>query len=81
MMSPSAARMRSLIERHHLTNRVSVGDDTSRLIRELAASTGGRILSVPSGKECLTWIIPPKWTVREAWVEGQAYEVVLRSVE
>ncbi len=73
-MSPLSGRMRSLIERHHLTNRVTVGDDTSRMIRELADETGANVLSVPSGAECLSWIIPPKWTVREAWVETLAGE-------
>lgn len=65
-------RMRALIERHHLTNRVTTGDDSSRLIRELADETGADVLFVPSGAECLSWVIPQKWTVREAWVETLA---------
>lgn len=72
MTCSSVDRMRALIERHHMTNRVPVGDDTSRLVRELADETGGDVLSVQSGEECLTWVIPPKWTVREAWVETLA---------
>ena len=67
-MTAAPDRMRALIERHWRTNRVPVGDDTTALIHDLAAQTGGEILTVPSGAECLTWIIPPKWTVREAWL-------------
>lgn len=61
--------MRELILRHWSTNRVPVGDDTTALIRDIHQQIGGSVLSVPSGAECLSWIIPPKWTVREAWVE------------
>ncbi len=71
-MTPSIASMRALIERHWRSNRVPVGDATAALIRDLAQETGGGILTVPSGAECLTWIVPPKWTVREAWCETLA---------
>ena len=73
-MNAALDRMRSLIERHHLSNRVTVGDDTSRLIRELAELSGASILSVPAGSECLSWIIPQKWSAREGWVETLAGE-------
>jgi aminopeptidase-like protein len=66
------ARMRELIERYYLLNRVTVGDDTSSFVSALAAEIGADVLSIPSSTECLTWIIPQKWTVREAYVETLA---------
>jgi aminopeptidase-like protein len=61
--------MRKLIEKYYLLNRVTVGDDTSFFVSKLAAETGAEVLSIPSGTECLSWIIPQKWAVREAYVE------------
>lgn len=61
--------MRSFIERYYKWNRVPVGDETGRFVSELAEDLGGEILRIASGEECLTWIVPPKWTVREAYLE------------
>ncbi len=71
------ARMRELIERYYLLNRVPVSDDTSSFVRELAGDLGAGLLSVPSGEECLTWIIPPKWVVHEAYLETLGGERVV----
>ncbi|MDB6149044.1 MAG: aminopeptidase [Chthoniobacter sp.] len=73
-MNSPRERMRALIERHQHTDRVTVGDHTSQLIQELAAETGADVLQVPSGSECLSWIVPDKWSVREGWVETLAGE-------
>lgn len=63
------ARMTDLIARYWRWNRVPVGDDTTRFVAEMAAELGADRLSLPTGTECLTWTVPPKWTVREAYLE------------
>jgi aminopeptidase-like protein len=62
-------RMRALIDRHYRLNRVAVGDDTSRLVRELADELQVPVQSIPTGTPCLTWTVPRKWVVREAFIE------------
>lgn len=69
MESEIRAQMRAFIEKYHLLNRVPVSDDTSRLVHDLAQETGASVLAIPSGTECLTWVVPPKWVVREAYLE------------
>lgn len=63
------ARMQSLIDRYYLWNRVSVGDDTSRFVKELSEPLQAEVLSLPTGTRCLTWTVPRKWVVREAYLE------------
>ncbi len=73
-MSEIQSKMEEFIDRYHLWNRVAVGEETSKLTRELAEELEADVLSVPSGAECLTWIIPPGWRVKEAYVETLAGE-------
>lgn len=61
--------MRKFIEKHAMTNRVAVCDETNAVAQEVADELGGNIISAPSGSECLTWIIPKAWYVREAYIE------------
>lgn len=61
--------MRTLIDKYYRLNRVSVSDDTSRLARGLAEDLNAGLISLPTGTRCLTWTVPPKWTVREAYIE------------
>ncbi|NKB49972.1 MAG: DUF4910 domain-containing protein [Alphaproteobacteria bacterium] len=63
-------RMREFISRYWMWNRVPVGDDTARFVRDMADQWDASIISVPSGAECLTWVVPPKWSVREAYIES-----------
>ncbi|MBP1993975.1 DUF4910 domain-containing protein [Paenibacillus eucommiae] len=62
-------RMYDFIEKYYMLNRVPVSDDTSFFVRELAAQLKLDVLSLPSGTDCLTWVIPDKWTVHEAYIE------------
>jgi len=62
--------MKDIIEKHYLLNRTVVNTDTDILInyikeRELPNS---KIREYQSGMECLTWIIPKAWKVREAYL-------------
>lgn len=74
--SDTQERMKTFIEKYYMLNRITVGDDTSRFVHELAAEIGTEVLSISSGEECLTWVIPPKWTVREAYVQTLSGERV-----
>lgn len=61
-------RFKHFIKTYYMLNRVTVSDDMSRFVHELAVQIGANVLSIPSGIDCLTWVIPQKWTVREAYV-------------
>ncbi|WP_162309280.1 DUF4910 domain-containing protein [Cohnella abietis] len=61
--------MRDLIEPYYMLNRVTVGDETSQFARSLATQLNADLLSLPSGTPCLTWTVPDKWVVREAYIE------------
>jgi aminopeptidase-like protein len=65
-------RMRDYIETFYLLNRVPVSDETSFFARETVRrlGPGARLLSLPTGTECLTWSVPLKWSVREAYIEA-----------
>lgn len=65
------------IKAYYPLNRVTVGDDTSRVAREIADRMGAEVLSVPSGTDCLTWRVPPKWTARDAYIESPDGERVV----
>lgn len=65
----SRQRMMNLIEPYYMLNRVTVGDETSLFASSLAKQLNVNLLSVPSGTNCLTWTIPDKWVVREAYIE------------
>jgi aminopeptidase-like protein len=66
----SRQRMKELIEPYFMLNRVTVGDDTTLFAQGLAELLQVDLLSVPSGTKCLTWTIPDKWVVREAYIES-----------
>ena len=62
-------RMKTLIDRYYRLNRVSVGDDTSRFVQELSKQLPAEVMSLPTGTRCLTWTVPRKWIVSEAYIE------------
>ena len=62
-------RIRAFITRYWKWNRVPVADDTTRFVEEMVADLGATQISAPSGSECLTWTMPPKWSVREAHLQ------------
>ncbi len=64
------SRMERFISENYLLNRIPVGVDADRFVDAICRSaSGAAVLSIPSFTECLTWVIPPAWTVREGYVE------------
>jgi aminopeptidase-like protein len=72
----SRERMKELIEPYYMLNRVTVGDETSLFTRHLASRLKVDVMSLPSGTKCLTWTVPDKWVVREAYIETLSGERV-----
>lgn len=62
--------MKDFIQRYVNWNRVPVGEETSRFARELALDLGANLLSIPSGTDCLTWQMPPQWSVTKGILTG-----------
>jgi len=60
--------MRKFIEKYAKLNRVAVCNDTNLVAEAVAKELNGEIISIPSGKECLTWIIPDAWKVNKAYI-------------
>jgi aminopeptidase-like protein len=68
-ISATQHRMRQFIEKYYMLNRVPVSDDSVFFVRDCAQKLGLDVLSIPSGTDCLTWVVPDKWTVFEAYIE------------
>ncbi|MCK5544186.1 MAG: DUF4910 domain-containing protein [Desulfobulbaceae bacterium] len=56
------------IKTHYLLNRTAVSDDTDKLVDSIRDEIECNVIEIPSGAECLTWIIPKYWNVREAYL-------------
>jgi aminopeptidase-like protein len=74
--SPIQQRMYDWIAPYYMLNRVPVSDDMSFFVNKLAEELKVDVLSLPSGSACLTWEIPDKWTVNEAYIETLSGERV-----
>ena len=60
--------MYALIRDFYRLNRTAVNEDTDRLVKHIRHVLDCRVLEIPSGKECLTWLIPKRWKVREGYL-------------
>ncbi len=58
----------AFMKEHYLLNRTAVSDDTDKLVRSVQKQLDCNIIEVPSGSECLTWIIPKFWKVHDAYL-------------
>lgn len=65
----SEASMHEIIEALYQLPRDIVSDGYDVALSALAKQLPMRIHEFPSGSECLTWIIPEKWTCKEAFLE------------
>lgn len=64
-------RYSKLTERNYRKNRTIVSDDISGLLSDIAETLGLELTvhSYPSESEIGTWVVPPSWNVREAWIK------------
>lgn len=69
--------MMELLKQLHMLNRVLIADDMDRameLIKQRIPEM--EIIEVPTGTECWTWIVPEKWSIRQAYIsDGQRHIV------
>ena len=73
---------RAFIEAHYLKNRTTVSADIPGILDGVEATTGLPVIRhrYPSGCDYATWIVPPQWDIREAWIKD-ANGKVLASYE
>ena len=70
-ISDSISRMKIMIDEYCHTNRSPVSESNNALVAHICERLGGTPLSTPSSSECLTWIIPKAWKVRNARLLGK----------
>jgi aminopeptidase-like protein/aminoglycoside N3'-acetyltransferase len=66
---PEAASMEDILRGLWHLPRDIVSDGFSTALKALARQIPLRILRFPTGSECFTWIVPERWTCREARLE------------
>lgn len=71
------ARMKSLMDELWFLERDLVSDGFDQALERLGIELPLQIHSYPSGMEVWTWIVPEKWTCREAYVERLNGERIL----
>lgn len=72
MKGPSEIRLAALVERNYRKNRTIVSSDIESILQDIGAECGITpiIHRFASGSDVGTWIVPPRWDVKEAWLEG-----------
>ncbi|MBN1615175.1 MAG: DUF2172 domain-containing protein, partial [Deltaproteobacteria bacterium] len=61
--------MMTIIEDLWFKRRDIISDGYDEALEYLTKSLPFVIHTIPSGTECWTWIVPDKWTVKDAYVE------------
>lgn len=64
------------LKKHTPTNRAGVCEPCNDVIEDMHSLLGGEVLSIPTDSECLTWLIPKLWSVREAYIESNGKRVL-----
>ncbi len=61
-----------LVRRNYLRNRTIVSSDILPMLEDISKTVGHDLLihKYRSGLDIGTWIIPPRWDVKEAWLKG-----------
>jgi aminopeptidase-like protein len=64
--------------RNYRKNRTIVSDDIESILTDIATETGLPITieRYASGSEIATWIVPPSWNVKEAWIKAPDNSIV-----
>jgi aminopeptidase-like protein/aminoglycoside N3'-acetyltransferase len=66
---PQNASMDELIRALWRLPRDIVSDGYDTALRALSTQVPMTVHEYPTGTECWTWLVPEKWTCREAWLE------------
>jgi aminopeptidase-like protein/aminoglycoside N3'-acetyltransferase len=66
---PDDASMEELIAALWKLPRDIVSDGYDEALRALSTQVPMTVHEYPTGTECWTWLVPEKWTCREAWLE------------
>ena len=53
-----------------------VSDEYDKALEYIGRKIPLKIYSIPSGTECWTWIVPEKWTVKEAYIEANGKRIL-----
>lgn len=72
-MSLTDEKLQKYVEENYLKNRTIVSDDIKSLLDDLEKNLGLPVKRhlYPTGEEYGTWIIPPSWNVKEAWLKDE----------
>jgi len=70
-------KVKEFLEKHYMKNRATVTDESNEVIEDVVKRTGGKIINIPTGKECLNWIIPKKWTVHDAYIKDMTNNKII----
>ena len=67
----SFEEIQTFFEKHYLKNRTIVSKDIPAILEDIEQLTGLPLLRhrFASGEDHGTWIIPPRWDVKEAWLK------------
>lgn len=71
-------RAQRLAETIHLANRTIVSKDIPGVLDAIERALGDPLIRhrFPSGADHGTWVVPPRWDVREAWLKGPDGRVI-----
>ncbi|MBL95470.1 MAG: putative polysaccharide biosynthesis protein with aminopeptidase-like domain protein [Alphaproteobacteria bacterium MarineAlpha3_Bin5] len=67
-----------IVLRHYKKNRTIVSSDILPMLQDISDAVGHelKVHKYSSGADIGTWIIPPQWDVKEAWLKGSDGKVV-----
>lgn len=68
MAEKASDNMSALIKEFYPLNRTAVSEDSDKLAEHIRQVLDCRLLEIRSGEECLTWLIPKRWKVREGYL-------------
>ena len=65
-------------KRNYLKNRTTVTRDIYSIFKDIEKTLDLPLVynKYPSGEEYGTWIIPPSWNVKEAWLKNSKGELI-----
>jgi len=61
--------MKKLINNLYAERRDIISDGYDRALDFISKIIPIKIRKIPSGTKCWTWIVPEKWSVKEAYIE------------